>query len=70
MLKSIWMHGLQLRSCTKKTNIKFIQSSEKKALREIVDTPCYVRKDNIDIDLKIDSVYEHIKIMNRLELHH
>lgn len=61
VLKPVWMYGLQLWGCTKKTNVKVIQAFQNKVLRSIVDAPWYVRNDDLHRDLKMDMVSEAIK---------
>lgn len=61
VLKPVWMYGLQLWGCTKKTNVKVIQSFQNRVLRSIVDAPWYVRNDDLHRDLKMDMVINAIK---------
>ena len=53
ILRPVWIYGIQLWGCTKKTNIKVIITF-RKVVRSIVNAPWYVRND----DLKIESVSE------------
>jgi len=48
MLEPVWMYGLQLWGCIKKSNARIIQNFQK-VLRGIINAPCYIRniyKDN------------------------
>ena len=74
ILKPVWTYGIQLWGCTKKTNVKIIQTFQNKVLRRIVAAPWYIRNDNLHRDLKMESVSEEItkyadKYAQRL-LHH
>ena len=61
ILKPIWTYGIQLWGCTKKTNVKIIQTFQNKVLRCIVDAPYYIRNDNLHRDLKMETVDDEIK---------
>ena len=52
---------MQLWGCTKKTNIKIIQTFQNKVLRSIVNAPWYVKNEDIHKDLKVPTVSEEIK---------
>lgn len=58
ILKPVWTYGIQLWGCTKKTNVKIIQTFQNKALRCIVNAPWYIRNDDLHRDLKMDSISE------------
>jgi hypothetical protein len=71
----VWTYGAQLLGCTKKSNIKIIQTFQNKVLRCIVNAPWYTRSQNIHKDLKIASIDEEIqriakKHERRLRQHH
>jgi hypothetical protein len=61
VLKPVWIYGIQLWGCAKKTNVSIIQTFQNKVLRCIVDAPWYVRNDNLHRDLKMELVSEEIK---------
>jgi hypothetical protein len=61
VLKPVWTYGAQLWGCTKKSNIKIIQTFKNKVLRCIVNAPWYVRNQDIHKDLKTGSVDEEIQ---------
>ena len=61
VLKPVWTYGIQLWGCTKKSNIKMIQTMQNKILCSIVNAPWYVRNDDIYRDLKISTVSDEIK---------
>jgi hypothetical protein len=58
VLKPVWTYGAQLWGCTKKSNIKIIQTFQNKVLRCIINAPRYIRNQDIHKDLKIASVDE------------
>jgi len=62
ILKPVWMYGLQLWGCTKKTNINIIQSYQNKVLRGIVNAPWYIRNEDLHRDLHIRLVRKEVKI--------
>lgn len=61
ILKPVWVYGIQLWGCAKKTNIKIIQTFQNKILRSIVNAPWYIRNDNLHRDLKMELVADEIK---------
>lgn len=61
ILKPVWMYGLQLWGCTKKTNINIIQSYQNKVFRGIVNAPWYIRNEDLHRDLYISLVREEVK---------
>ena len=61
ILKPVWTYGIQLWGCTKKTNIKIIQTFQNKVLRGIVNAPWYIRNDNLHRDLQIEYVNDEIR---------
>lgn len=61
ILKPVWTYGIQLWGCTKKTNVKIIQTLQNKVLRSIVNAPWYIRNDDLHRDLKIEHVNEVIR---------
>lgn len=74
ILKPVWMYGIQLWGCTKKSNINIIQSYQNKVLRGIVNAPWYIRNDDLHRDLRISSVREEarrsaVKHNQRLQEH-
>ena len=54
-------YGAQFWGCTKKSNIKIIQTFQNKVPRSTVDAPWYARKDDSHRDLKIPMVTDVIK---------
>lgn len=60
VLKPIWLYGIQLWGCTKKTNIKPIQTFQNKVLRNIVGAPWYVRNTDLHRDLGMPDVESEI----------
>ena len=74
IIKPIWLYGIQLWGCAKKTHIKTIQTFQNKVLRNIVSAPWYVRNSDIHRDLRIPKVEDEIhtyamKHKTRLEQH-
>lgn len=61
VLKPVWLYGIQLWGCTKKSNVKIIQTFQNKVLRDIVKAPWYVSNDIIHRDLKIETVEAEIQ---------
>ena len=61
VLKPVWTYGIQLWGCTKKSNIKMIQTFQNKVLRGIVKAPWYIRNDDLHRDLNMQTVHEEIK---------
>lgn len=61
VLKPIWAYGIQLWGCTKKTNLKMIQTFQNKVLRNITNAPWYVRNDNLHRDLEVEYVKDVVK---------
>lgn len=61
ILKPVWTYGIQLWGCTKKSNIKVIQTFQNKVLRSIVKAPWYIRNEDIHRDLKMPVVEDEIK---------
>jgi hypothetical protein len=60
ILKPIWTYGIQLRGTASTSNIKILERFQSKALRIIVDVPCYVPNNHIRRDLQMTSVKEEI----------
>ena len=60
VLRPVWMYGIQLWGCSKKSNIKIIQTFQNKVLRGIVKAPWFVRNDHIHKDLNMTTVNEEI----------
>lgn len=58
VLRPVWIYGIQLWGCTKKSNIQMIQTFQNKVLRSITDAPWYIRNDNLHKDLKVEYVSE------------
>lgn len=56
IIKLIWMYGIQLWGCTKKTNVNIIQTFQNKVLRCIVRAPWYIRNDDLHRDLRNTSM--------------
>ena len=56
ILKSVSTYVIQLRGCTKPSNTAIIQRFRNKVLRNVVDTPWYVRNAHLHRDLKMDMV--------------
>ncbi len=61
ILKPVWTYGVQLWGCTKKTNVKMIQTFQNKVLRNIVNAPWYIRNEDLHRDLKMEYIDEVIK---------
>jgi len=61
IIKPIWMYGIQLWGCAKKSNRCVIQRKQNNILRCMVDAPWYVRNSIIHKDLGIPEVDEEIK---------
>lgn len=65
ILKPVWTYGIQLWGCTKKSNIKVIQTFQNKVLRNIVDAPWYIRNDDLHRDLGVEFVDSEIQKFSR-----
>lgn len=61
VIKPVWTYGIQLWGCTKKTNLKIIQTFQNKVLRGIVNAPWYIRNDDIHKDLRMEPVDKEIR---------
>lgn len=61
VLRPVWTYGIQLWGCTKKTNLRMIQTFQNKVLRGIVNAPWYIRNDNLHRDLQVENVSEIVK---------
>ena len=61
VLRPVWTYGVQLWGCTKKTNIKIIQTFQNKVLRNMVGAPWYVRNADLHRDLKVEYVGDIVK---------
>lgn len=61
ILKPVWTYGIQLWGCTKKSNIKIIQTFQNKVLRSIVNAPWYIRNEDIHRDLNVPMVEDEVK---------
>lgn len=61
VLKPIWIYGIQLWGCTKKSNIQVMQTLQNKVLRCIVRAPWYIRNADIHRDLKVPLVAEEVQ---------
>lgn len=75
ILKPVWTYGIQLWGCTKKTNLKQIQTFQNKMLRCITNCPWYVRNDDLHRDLRMPTVAEEIRKLaakheDRIRRHH
>jgi len=56
LYKQIFTYGIQLCGCTKQSNIDIIQRFQNKALRSIVDAPCYNRNADLHRDRQMEMV--------------
>jgi hypothetical protein len=73
ILKPVWIYGIQLWGCTKRSNIAVIQRFQNKVLRDIVNAPWYVRNVDLYRDLKMEMVTAEIQRFARrheARLHH
>ena len=61
VLKPVWTYGIQLWGCTKKSNLKMIQTFQNKVLRGIVNAPWYIRNDDLHRDVYMQTVQKEIK---------
>ena len=61
ILKAVWTCGIQLRGCTRPSNITIIQRFHNKILRNIVDAPWYVRNADLHRDLNMKMVTTEIR---------
>ena len=61
ILKPVWTYGIQLSGCTKQSNIDIIQQFQNEVLRNIVNAPWYIRKDDFHRDLEVDAVSSEIQ---------
>jgi hypothetical protein len=57
----VWTYRLQLWGCTKQNNIDVIQLFQNKVLRNIVDSPWYIRNSEIHRDLQMNMVTNEIR---------
>lgn len=60
VIKPIWMYGMQLWGCAKKSNINIIQRCQNKILSGIVNAPWYIRDKDLHRDLRIPTVEDEI----------
>ena len=60
MLKPVWTYIIQLRGCTKQSNIDIIQRFQNKVLRNIVDAHWYIKNANLRRDLQMEMVTNEI----------
>lgn len=61
IIKPIWLYGIQLYGCAKRTHIQRIQTFQNKVLRNMVSAPWYVRNSDLHRDLEIPIVSDEIK---------
>ena len=61
ILRPIWMYGIQLWGCTKKTNRLIIQRCQNKILRLITNAEWYQRNSKLHADLRINTIDEAIR---------
>lgn len=61
VLKPVWTYGIQLWGCASQSNKNIIQRFQNKVLRGIVDSPWYIRNDNLHKDLGIPTVESEIR---------
>jgi hypothetical protein len=61
ILKPVWTYGIQLWGCTKPSNIEIIQRFQYKVLRNMVNTPWYIRNNDLHRDLLVDFVTSEIQ---------
>jgi hypothetical protein len=61
MLKRIWTYGIQLWDTASTSSLEILERFQSKALRMIVDAPCYVPNTVIRRDLQIPTVKEEIR---------
>jgi hypothetical protein len=61
ILKPIWTYGIHLWGRASTSNIEILERFQSKALRIIVDAPCYVPNTYIRRDLQLTSVKEEIR---------
>ena len=61
VLKPVWLYGIQLWGCAKKSHIRSIQTFQNKVLRNIVNAPWYVRNTDIHRDLEMPYVVSEVK---------
>jgi hypothetical protein len=57
----VWTYGIQLWGCTRPSNIAIIQRLQNKVLRNIVDTPWYVRNADLHKDLNMNMATTEIR---------
>jgi hypothetical protein len=60
ILKPLWNYGIQLWGCTKQSNTDITQPLQNKVLRNIVDTPGYIRNAYLHRDLQTEMVTNEI----------
>ena len=60
VLKPVWLYGIQLWGCTEQSNTDIIQRFQNKVLRNIVDTPWYIRNADLHRDLQMEMVTSEI----------
>jgi len=61
VLNPVWTYGIQLWGCTSQSNRNIIQRFQNIVLRGIVDAPWYIRNDNLNKDLGVETVDSVIK---------
>jgi len=60
ILKPIWTYGIRLWGCTKQSNIDIIRFHNK-VFRNIVNSPWYIRNNDLHRDLEVDAVSSEIQ---------
>jgi hypothetical protein len=61
ILKPVWTYGIQIWGCTKPSNIDIIQRFQNKVLRNMVNVPWYIRKNDLHRDLPVVFVTSEIQ---------
>ena len=56
VLMPVWTYGIQLWGCSKNSNRDILQRFQNKVLKNMVNAPWYVRNEDIQKDLRMDTV--------------
>lgn len=56
ILRPVWLYGIQLWGCARKSNINTIQKFQNKVLRNAVNAPYFVRNSDLHRDLQMEEV--------------
>lgn len=61
VIRPVWIYGIQLWGCTKKSNYACIQKFQNRVLRNMVNAPWYVRDKDLHRELQVEMVEDVIR---------